>query len=100
MNVSIQPYQYQIKHAKHTFRQVKWAESAPPEDFSFFDCWLTVGTQKRLPGLVYYPHPETKPEHFQGAATLEVMTQFIDGLSYGMEINLELDNSQIQVWHR
>ncbi|MEO0870253.1 MAG: hypothetical protein AAFY17_17840 [Cyanobacteria bacterium J06642_11] len=83
LNVSIHPQQYTVKQAKHTFRQVKWADHAPPEDFSFFDCRLSLGTGQRIPGLVYYPHPETKPEHFQDAATLEIMTEFIDGLVYG-----------------
>ena len=97
LNVSIHPYQYEIVQAKYTFRQVKWAENAPPEDFSFFDCWLTVAGERRTQGLIYYPHPETKPEHFQDAATLEVMTEFVDGLSYGMAIILELDGRQIRV---
>lgn len=97
INVSIHPHQYKIEQAKHTFRQVQWVEHAPPEDFSFFDCWLRVGMDRRIPGLIYYPHPETKPEHFQDAATLEVITEFIQGLSYGTSIGLELDDSQIRV---
>ena len=97
INVSIHPHQYRVKQAKYTFKQVKWADHAPPEDFSFFDCWLMPGMARRIQGLIYYPHPETKPEHFQDAATLEVITEFIDGLSYGMPLGIELDDSQIRV---
>ena len=97
INISIQPACYEVKQAKYTFRQVKWAENAPPEDFSFFDCRVILPSSKRLPGLIYYPHPETKPEHFQDPATLEVLTKFIEGMRYGMSIGLELDPQQLRV---
>jgi hypothetical protein len=74
---------------------VKWADDAPPEDFSFFDCRVVCETGQRVNGLIYYPHPETKPEHFQDPATLEVLTEFIEGLNYGMAIELEIDSSQL-----
>lgn len=96
INVSIYPHQCVIQQAKYTFRQVKWANDAPPEDFSFFDCRVVLGDQ-RVAGLIYYPHPETKPEHFQDPATLELLTPFIKGLSYGMTIGLELDPHQIRI---
>ncbi|NEQ54040.1 MAG: hypothetical protein F6K11_28565 [Leptolyngbya sp. SIO3F4] len=98
INISIRPYRYVVKQAKHTFRQVKWANDAPPEDFSFFDCRLALETGQRVDGLIYYPHPETKPEHFQDPATLEVLTEFIDDLDYGMRIGLELKLSQIAIF--
>ncbi|MEO1181282.1 MAG: hypothetical protein AAFX51_10615, partial [Cyanobacteria bacterium J06636_28] len=63
----------------------------------FFDCRVLLKTGQRINGLIYYPHPETKPEHFQDPATLEVLTEFIDGLSYGMDIELELPSSQLLV---
>lgn len=97
INVSIEPHRFIVKQAKHTFRQLKWAEHAPSEDFSFFDCRVGVGSDRRVNGLIYYPHPETKPEHFQAPATLEVLTEFIDGLTYGMVIDLELRPSQMQI---
>lgn len=97
INISIHPHCYIVKQAKHTFRQVKWTDDAPPEDFSFFDCRIVISTGQRVSGLIYYPHPETKPEHFQDPATLEVLTEFIDGLSYGMTIGLELNPSQLLI---
>ncbi|MEA5465852.1 hypothetical protein [Leptothoe sp. PORK10 BA2] len=97
INLSIHPYRYVVKQAKHTFRQIKWAADAPPEDFSFFDCRLVLSSGQRVNGLIYYPHPETKPEHFQDPATLEVLTEFIDGLSYDMSLGLELKPNQLLI---
>ena len=48
-------------------------------------------------GLIYYPHPETKPEHFQAADILEIITFKIDDLNYGDEVILEVDNRQIDI---
>lgn len=97
INISIYPHQYVVKQAKHTFRQVKWADNAPPEDFSFFDCRVVLKTDQRINGLIYYPHPETKPEHFQSPDTLEVLTEFVDDLSYGIKVGLELNPEQLLV---
>ncbi|MBX2864210.1 MAG: hypothetical protein KTR27_11700 [Leptolyngbyaceae cyanobacterium MAG.088] len=97
INVSIHPHRYIVKQAKHTFRQVQWSDDAPPEDFSFFDCRIVLKTGQRMDGLVYYPHPETKPEHFQVPGTLEVLTEFIDGLSYGLTVELELNSTQVLI---
>ena len=96
INVSIHPHRYTVQQAKYTFRQVQWATDAPPEDFSFFDCCVVLDGQ-RVAGLIYYPHPETKPEHFQDPATLELLTPFIEELSYDMTIGLELDPRQIRI---
>jgi hypothetical protein len=38
LNLSIAPCRYRVLRAKYTFRGVRWAETEPPEDFSFFDC--------------------------------------------------------------
>jgi hypothetical protein len=64
INVSIAPYRYSIKQSKYTFRAVKWSPTEPAEDFSFFDCRIVLDRVTTLEGLIYYPHPETKPEHF------------------------------------
>ena len=96
LNVSIVPRRYAVVRPKHTFRNVRWSAREPAEDFSFFDCRvLYEGT--RRDGLVYYPHPETKPEHIQPPDVLEVLTGFIEGVRYGDAVVLELDPAQIQV---
>lgn len=97
INVSIHPHQYIVQQAKYTFRQVQWTENAPPEDFSFFDCRVSLPHDRQLIGLIYYPHPETKPEHFQDPTTLEVLTEFVDDLTYGMSLELSLDPNQLLI---
>ncbi|WP_199315583.1 hypothetical protein [Aerosakkonema funiforme] len=96
INVSIAPRTYEIKRAKYTFRNVKWS-AEPAEDFSFCDCqiWLKQGESQS--GLIYYPHPETKPEHFQTPDTLEIITSFIGELKYGSKVIIAIDSEQIKL---
>ncbi|MEE3718499.1 hypothetical protein V2H45_17295 [Tumidithrix elongata RA019] len=97
INVSIYPYRYEIEKPKYTFRDIKWAKEEPAEDFSFFDCRIILNSGEKFEGLVYYPHPETKPEHFQEPEVLEIMTPFIQDLKYEDEVVLELDRRQIEI---
>lgn len=96
LNISIYPYEYTIKSSKYTFRNVKWSPTEPAEDFSFFDCRI-LHYQTVTCGLIYYPHPETKPEHFQTADILEVIAPKIQGLQYGDQVILECDRHQIEI---
>ena len=97
LNISISPHQYSIKQAKYTFKNLKWAEKEPAEDFSFFDCRILLKNGEIKEGLIYYPHPDTKPEHFQAADILEIITFKIDDLKYGDEVILEVDSQQIEI---
>jgi hypothetical protein len=97
INLSIYPCQYEIKQAKYTFRNVKWSPNEPAEDFSFFDCQISVGSGNVLNGLIYYPHPETKPEHFQSPDVLEIMAPFIDGLAYTDELIISVNSYQLSI---
>ncbi|MGB3640433.1 MAG: hypothetical protein WBA39_23095 [Rivularia sp. (in: cyanobacteria)] len=97
LNISISPYQYTVKQAKYTFKNLKWAENEPAEDFSFFDCRILLKNGEIKEGLIYYPHPETKPEHFQAADILEIITFKIDDLKSDDEVILEVDSQQIEI---
>ena len=97
LNISISPHQYSVKQAKYTFKNLKWAEKEPAEDFSFFDCRILLKNGEIKSGLIYYPHPDTKPEHFQAADILEIITFKIDDLNYGDEVILEVDSQQIEI---
>ncbi|MBE9228904.1 hypothetical protein IQ264_26180 [Phormidium sp. LEGE 05292] len=97
INISTAPHTYEIKAAKCTFRNLKWAAAEPAEDFSFCDCQILLNTGKSQPGLIYYPHPETKPEHFQTPDTLEIITSFISGLRYGDELIITVNLQQINI---
>jgi hypothetical protein len=97
INVSIFPQKYEIKSAKYTFKNVKWSPNDPAEDFSFFDCRILINENRKLNGLIYYPHPETKPEHFRSPDILEIITSFINDLRYGDELIIEVDNQQLNI---
>ena len=95
MNVSIAPWRYRVIQAPLTFRQVKWHPTEPAEDFSFFEVQMTPAGGPPVAGKIYYPHPETKPEHFQQPDVLELLLPFVAGLSYGDEIQLGVPAGQM-----
>jgi hypothetical protein len=97
INVSIAPLCFAIDRPAYCFRQVQWTDRHPPEDFSFADCQLVVAG-RRYAGLIYYPHPETKAQHFQNPAIVEILAPPIAGISYGMTLELGLNRQQIRLW--
>lgn len=88
LNVSIAPLSYRVATPKLTFRHVKWHPTEPAEDFSFFDVTVHRTGAPPVPGLIYFPHPDTKPEHFQKPDVLELLLPWTEGLSYGTTIQL------------
>ncbi len=95
LNLSIAPWRYEVVAPRLTFRQVRWHPTEPAEDFSFFDCELRPAGGEPVRGLVYYPHPETKPGHFQAADVLEVLAPTMPGLAYGEALELSVDPAQM-----
>ncbi|MEM9149783.1 MAG: hypothetical protein AAGB19_04955 [Cyanobacteria bacterium P01_F01_bin.3] len=98
INFSISPKRYEIRQSRCTFRQVKWSPAEPAEDFSFFDCRIVTHKNERIDGLVYYPHPETKSEHFQPTDILEIVMPYISSLKYEDELLLEVDSQQLHIF--
>jgi len=97
LNVNITPNRYRVIKARHSFANVKWHPTEPAEDFSFFDVRLRCLDGPSVEGLIYYPHPETKPEHFQQPGVLELLLPFVEGLRYGDEVRLEIPASQMAI---
>lgn len=97
LNVSIAPLHYRVVAPKRTFRAVKWHPSEPAEDFSFFDVRLLRDDLPAVEGLIYFPHPDTKPAHFQKPDVLELLLPFVEGLAYGAEIRLEVPSEQMRI---
>ena len=97
LNVSIAPRAYRVVQARLTFRNVQWHPTEPAEDFSFFDVRLARPNAPALAGFIYYPHPDTKPEHFQQPDVLELLLPFVEGLSYGAVLNLEIPADQLVI---
>ena len=98
VNVSIEPLRYRVLNPRYTFRAVKWHPADPAEDFSFFDVRVIRDGGEPLEGLIYYPHPETKPTHFQQPDILELLLPFVGGLLYGMTLKLQIPACQIEVF--
>ena len=96
INVSIAPYKFSLIGPIHTFRDVKWLDTYPPEHFSFAEIVLLFGSQ-RYEGLVYYPHPETKISFEKDNSVLEILAPFVPNLSYGSTVELLFPTSQIVV---
>lgn len=97
LNISIAPRRYRVHCALHTIRNLAWLPNYPPEDFSFFNCRIRAGSQPAVDGLVYYPHPETKPEFHQDPSVLEVLAPWIEGLTLGDPVTLSLRLDEITV---
>jgi hypothetical protein len=95
LNVSIAPLAYRVLQPRHTFTHVKWHPTEPAEDFSFFDVRVGCPDKSSVDGLIYFPHPDTKPEHFQQPDVLELLLPFVKGLRYGMTLRLEVPADQM-----
>jgi hypothetical protein len=89
LNISIAPWVPRLAAPELTFAHLKWSPDHPAETFSFSACQIEVEGQS-YSGWIYYPHPETKPAHFQPVTTLEVLAPWIAGLSYGRAVHLWL----------
>ncbi|MDJ0508279.1 MAG: hypothetical protein QNJ64_03325 [Crocosphaera sp.] len=97
LNINIRPYQFKVHHPKYTFENLQWNEKSPPETFSFSPCQV-IYEDREYTGLVYYPHPETKPDHFQDNSTLEILTPALDSIEYGHLIQLILNPQEIEIF--
>jgi hypothetical protein len=98
LNLSIAPLSWKPLQPCLTLRGVRWTESFPPEDFSFFDCRIASPHDPVLiKGLVYYPHPETKPDHFQDPSIIEVFAPVLTNIAYGDQFQIDLDPAQMNI---
>jgi len=97
LNVSIAPRRCHMVKAPTTFRQVQWHPTEPAEDFSFFDVYLLRPDSPPIAGKIYYPHPNTRPEHFQQPDVLELLLPFVEGLNYGDEMLLNVPVAQMVI---
>ncbi|NNE93359.1 MAG: hypothetical protein HKN23_17075 [Verrucomicrobiales bacterium] len=99
MNVSITPLHYRIGEPRFTIRDLKWHSTEPAEDFSFVDCRVSdPETGGAVEALIYYPHPETKPEHEQPDDVLEILARKkLSGVEYGSRLKLEVAAAQMTI---
>ena len=97
LNLSIAPHSYRVLRPSTTLRNVRWHPTEPPEDFSFFDCRLLMDDGRVYEGLIYYPHPDTKPDHVQPDDVLVVLAERVEGIGYGDRVWLEVVGDQIEL---
>lgn len=96
LNISISPYIFQMTKPEFTFPLVEWTGLHPPETFSFSRCKVIFKSIK-YPGWVYYPHPETKKNHFQDRSLLEVISHEVAGVRYGDILEVELNLQEVEI---
>jgi len=96
LNISIEPYEFEMVNPQYKFENVKWTELTNAEDFSFSPCKIKF-QGKKFDGWVYYPDPETKKEHFQSKSTIEVLAPLIEGIKYGDRLELSLNSEELKV---
>ena len=96
LNVSVAPLSYRAVKPRFKFRHLKWHPTEPAETFSFFDVTVHRDDAPAVSGFIYFPHPETKPEHFQKPDVLELLLPWADGLSYGHIVRLEVPPEQME----
>ena len=46
---------------------------------------------------MYHPHPETKIGHFHDESTLEIIAPWLEGVEYGVNIELDINTDEIDV---
>ena len=96
LNVSVAPYLFALKKPRYVFRGVQWSPDSPPEDFSLTPCGVTF-EDRSVDGHIYYPHPETKPRHFQPPNVVEIIAPFLNGITYGSVIMVDVDPGEVDV---
>ena len=95
LNISIAPYKFKIINSEWTFRDVEWFEGCC-ETFSFSQCRI-VRKDVEVGGLVYYPHSETKPDHFHDDSVLEILAPFLGELKEGEKVSILLKKGEIEI---
>jgi hypothetical protein len=91
---------YRIGPDAVTLRDVRWHPTEPAEDFSFLPCRISRRGGDGVDGLVYHPHPATKPEHHQPDDVIEILAPFLPGLTRGDILRLEVPDGLEMVLSR
>ncbi len=93
LNVSVAPRRLVLDEPLVTLQQVRWHPTEPAEDFSFVTCRITAEGATH-DGLVYRPHPETKPEHRQPASVVEILAPWMGELAPGTPVAVQVEAGQ------
>ena len=96
INVDIAPCEIELRAPRATFEHVVWLDGYPAETFSFADGGVRFAGVE-YEAMLFYPHPETKPEHFQPPTVIELLAPYIFGLGAGDAVQVWLAPDQIVV---
>ncbi len=98
LNLSIAPKAWKLLQAHHRFERLEWTHLHPPETFSFVRCHLRAAADEAWTNAwLYYPHPETKTMHMQGAHIMEIIAPRMNACMVGGSLQLRLDSQYIGV---
>jgi len=95
INIDISPYKWRPQKPDYYLKLVNWSNQIPPESFMFFECELLFES-KTYPGIIYFPDPKTKVQHFQKENMIEVIGTKVSGLEYEMQIAIKIDDGKIE----
>lgn len=96
INVDVSPHRVEVTAPRRRLELVEWMVGYPAETFSFVDMEARVDG-RQYPALLFYPHPETKPEHFQDPSVLEVLAPYIAGVAVGDAVEVRLAADQVEI---
>ena len=96
LNISIEPYQFEMVSPQYQFEHVKWTELTNAEDFYFSRCKILFQGME-YEGFVYFPDPKTKKDHFQSASTVEVLAPHIANINYGDALDISLNSVELKI---
>lgn len=95
LNIDISPLTFSIIKPDHHIHNLCWTSALPAENFFFVKCQL-LHKRQSYEALLYYPDPATKTDHFQSQNMMEILTERINDIDYGENIELEFDAESIK----
>lgn len=93
VNLDLAPHRLRVRTPRWTFRDVEWTDVHGPETFSFVECTVRRGEEAH-DGLVYLPHPETKPMHHQPSTVVELLLPRLPDLAAGETLEVAIPDDQ------
>lgn len=96
VNLDIAPHRLVPRTPRWTFADVVWTDVHGPETFSFVECTVRWDGEEHT-GLVYLPHPETKPMHHQPSTVIELLLPRLPGITAGAHLTVEVPGPQATI---
>ncbi|WP_342806656.1 hypothetical protein [Alteromonas sp. M12] len=95
LNVQLPVCAFRILKPTFCFENLHWAKGFNQETFSLVKCQIKFQVQQ-FDAWVYYPHPETKTQHFQQQNIIEILAPPIVNIHYGDNVTLMFNSDTIE----